>query len=24
VTDAIFEEDAMLNADFSDALGCDW
>ncbi|HBK99617.1 MAG TPA: hypothetical protein DD001_21000 [Microcoleaceae bacterium UBA10368] len=24
VTDAIFEEDAMLNADFSDARGCDW
>ena len=24
VTDAIFEEDAMLNADFSDALGCRW
>jgi uncharacterized protein YjbI with pentapeptide repeats len=24
VTDAIFEEAAMLNADFSDALGCRW
>ncbi len=24
VTDAIFEESAMINADFSDARGCNW